>query len=103
MQPARLNQLLEFLKDNPDDDFLNYALAMEYMGINEYEKAKNQLIMLRQRSPDHLATYYQLGKIFEKEGNEQEALLTFESGLALAKKLGDKKTASELQSAIDLL
>ena len=40
MSNARLEKLLEFIKEQPDDVFLKYALAMEYQGLNDIQKAK---------------------------------------------------------------
>ena len=39
MQISRLQKLLEFLENEPNDPFLKYALATEYLRLNETEKA----------------------------------------------------------------
>jgi hypothetical protein len=33
MERSRLEKLLEFLKNEPDDEFLQYALATEYLRL----------------------------------------------------------------------
>ena len=103
MQQSRLEQLLNFLKESPNDEFLNYALAMEFIGLNKQDKALEILNNLRIVNPNYLAVYYQLGKIIELAGQTEEALEAYGTGLKLAQKLKENKTASELQSAIDLL
>lgn len=103
MQKSRLEQLLNFLKENPEDDFLNYALAMEYIGLADTDKALKLLQNLQQKSPDYLATYYQLGKILEQRNEILQALIIYQKGLEIAIAQKEKRTASELQSAIDLL
>ena len=39
MQNTRLNKLLEFLDNDPNDSFILYALATEYNSLNDIEKA----------------------------------------------------------------
>ncbi|MBS1531280.1 MAG: tetratricopeptide repeat protein, partial [Bacteroidetes bacterium] len=39
MPESRLEKLLEFLKNEPNDEFLQYALATEYVRLNDTEKA----------------------------------------------------------------
>ena len=39
MQSSRLEKLLEFLQNEPNDEFLQYALATEYLRLNDTEKA----------------------------------------------------------------
>jgi predicted Zn-dependent protease len=39
MQVDRLEKLLEFLKNEPDDEFLLYALATEYLRLNQADTA----------------------------------------------------------------
>lgn len=103
MQQNRLEQLLKFLTESPDDDFLNYALAMEYVGLSDLDNALKLLLNLQEKNPEYLATYYQLGKILELKSDIEEARNMYIKGLELAIKQKEKKTAAELQSAIDLL
>ena len=35
----RIEQIQEFLKDSPRDAFLNYALAQEWIKLNDFESA----------------------------------------------------------------
>ncbi len=39
MQSSRLEKLLEFLQNEPEDEFLKYALATEYLRLKQTEKA----------------------------------------------------------------
>ena len=39
MEMNRLEKLLEFIKSEPNDEFLKYALATEYLRLNETNKA----------------------------------------------------------------
>jgi tetratricopeptide (TPR) repeat protein len=39
MQDTRLQKLLQFLEDEPNDEFLQYALATEYLRLNDTDRA----------------------------------------------------------------
>jgi hypothetical protein len=39
MHHIRLQKLLDFLKNEPEDPFLKYALATEYFNVNDHEKS----------------------------------------------------------------
>jgi hypothetical protein len=39
MELSRLDKLLEFIKNEPNDEFLKYALATEYLRLNQVDKS----------------------------------------------------------------
>jgi|TARA_B110000967_G_scaffold63987_1_gene65939 hypothetical protein len=43
---SRIEQLQEFLKDGSNDSFLKYALALEYVRIEENDTAKDCFLKL---------------------------------------------------------
>ena len=51
MNHSRLNQLLEFYKEDPNDPFNIYALATEYKSIDP-EKALTYFELLIENHPD---------------------------------------------------
>lgn len=95
--------LLDVLRENPNDTFARYALALEYNKEELPGKARELLELLRVEHPDYLPTYYQLGKLIETEGDEEKALSVYREGLQLAIKQHDLKTRSELEEAIWML
>jgi Tfp pilus assembly protein PilF len=103
MNLARIEQLQQLLRDEPADAFLQHALAMEYVSINENQKAVDILTQLLIDQPDYLASYYQLGQLFEKLGKVKEACETYRRGIELAKQQFKTKTMAELQSALSQL
>lgn len=96
----RIQQLLQMLEEDPSDQFLQYALALEYHKLGEGKKA---IDMLKRLSDDYLPKYYQLGKLFEEHLQLEEALEIYRKGENLARKVGDLKTANELAEAIWML
>jgi Tfp pilus assembly protein PilF len=103
MTNERLLKLLEFIKEQPDDLFLRYALAMEYLGMHETQHAKTYFTEVIEKDPGYVPAYYQLGKICEGEKKEQEAIAIFEKGLEAARMKKDVKAVREIQAALDEL
>jgi predicted Zn-dependent protease len=99
----RIEKLLDFLRESPADPFLKHALALEYIKRGEEESARRQFIELLAADPDYVGSYYHLGKLQERTGDRAGAAATYSSGLAVARKLNDRHSASELQGALDEL
>lgn len=92
----RLEQLLEFFKNEPQDPFLKYALATEYLRLNNHEKALWFYLDLVKQHPDYIGTYYHLGKLYEQLQQAEEALKIYEQGIEVAKKIKDQHALNEL-------
>ncbi len=103
MNSDRLERLNEFLRERPDDPFLLYARLLEYIRKGLGEDAERAIENLLSQHPDYLGTYYTSGVYFERQGNPDRALAIYRQGITLAKRLGDLKTAGEIQAATDLL
>jgi tetratricopeptide (TPR) repeat protein len=95
----RLTQLLEFLQENPNDPFLKYCIALEYDKLNEPEQTLRYFTNLVENHPSYIATYYHLGKFYEKQGLEDQAANTYEKGLQQAQQAKDMHAYSELLNA----
>ena len=99
----RLKLLQDWLEKTPNDPFLHFGIAMEYMSSESYSLALEKFELIAIRFPDYLANYYQLAKLYETNGNENKAIAVYEKVIELAQQLGDKKTAGELRSALEEL
>ena len=102
MVKTRLEQLFILLQKMPNDQFLNYALAMEYISVDEYQKAIDILTILLENDPNYLACYYQLAKLLEQT-NKDKAISLYEQGATVAQMQGDYKTLNEINQALFLL
>lgn len=98
---SRIEQLQQFLRQSPNDPFLNHALALEWIKAGDDHKAEAAFRNNLDRSPEYVATYYHLGKLLERSGRNEEAISTFERGMSVARAAGDMHTYSELQSAYE--
>ena len=99
----RLATLLEMERDKPDDPFLKYALAMEYVSQGNMAESRAFFERLVSDHPDYVATYYQYGKLEEEAGNNAAAVALYTLGIEKAKATGDLKTARELQQAVEMV
>ena len=100
---SRIESLLEYLNDNPDDSFSQYALALEYDKLGNRTKSIALLEQLLMRAPDYLAGYYQLGKLYEADGKAVEATDIYERGIIVAQRQKNMKMVNELRAAIDMM
>lgn len=95
----RLQLLRNMLAQQPEDSFLNHALALEEIKLGREVEARVLFESLLGRDPDYVGSYYHLGKLHERLGDEPKALEVYELGMEIAKKLGDTHALSELRGA----
>lgn len=102
-QLSRKEQILNMLEGEPNDVFLNYALAMEFASANELNEADQQLKKVLSIKADYLPCFYQLGQLNEQLGNNDIALTYYKQGVELAKSQNNNKALGELNEAIWML
>ncbi len=95
MEISRLDKLLEFIKNEPEDEFLKYALATEYLRLNQPDKALWYYEDLINNHPNYTGTYYHLGKLYEALGRKQDAVNIYEKGMQITKEKRDDHAFSE--------
>ena len=95
---TRLDKLLEFFKNEPNDEFLKYALATEYLSLNQTDKALAFYEDLVANHPAYVGTYYHLGKLYEALGRKDEAIKTYQAGMVAARDKRDNHALAELQT-----
>jgi len=97
----RIEILKGFLNDNSNDSFSRYALALEYVKLGQSDDAVREFETVKTNDPDYVATYFQLGQLYQKLGKSHEAEKTFRTGITVAAKIGDEHTRSELEGALE--
>ncbi|AFD06975.1 tetratricopeptide repeat protein [Solitalea canadensis] len=101
MQNTRLEQLKQYLLNEPDDSFLKYAIATEYIKLDQLDEALNYFTELVTTDENYVGTYYHLGKLYEKLSKKDDAEATYKKGLMIARKAGKMHAAAELQQALN--
>jgi predicted Zn-dependent protease len=97
----RIDLLRQYLAKTPDDSFLRHALALEHIKLKEDEEAIGLFQALLEDDPDYVGSYYHLGRAWERKGETDRALETYQKGMAVARRLKDDHAYRELQQAAD--
>ena len=99
---TRLEQLLQFVDEDPDDPFNLYGLALEYLK-SDVGKATVLFEKLLADHENYLPTYYQAANLFESIGRREQAIAILEKGILIAKHTKELKTLRELQGVLNEL
>lgn len=98
MNHERIQQLLQFVQEEPGEPFNVYALGMEYLSDNP-SQAQHYFERLLTDHPQYLPTYYHAAQLYTELGNRAKAAELYDFGLLLAKQQGNEKTFDELKRA----
>jgi tetratricopeptide (TPR) repeat protein len=103
MENSRLQTLQEFIRANPNDSFVRYGLAQEYLKQGDAEKAVGEFRELLRQNPDYAAAYYHCGQALQKLDRAEEARAIYREGINVTGRLGNEHARSELQAALEML
>ena len=99
----RIARIKELLQSQPNDAFLQHALALEYIKLGDDSGARALFEALLAREPGYVGSYYHLAKLLERQGEEQAAISVYEEGMRQARAASDNHAFSELRSAYEEL
>jgi Tfp pilus assembly protein PilF len=97
----RIDKLKEFLQATPNDNFLQHALALEYIKEGNDEEAKVLFETILEREPNYVGSYYHLAKLQERIGNVAQAIKVYKKGMEQAKFTKDNHSYNELMAALE--
>ncbi|HVS98307.1 MAG TPA: tetratricopeptide repeat protein [Puia sp.] len=97
----RMAKLKEFLSVEPDDPFLQHALALEYQKAGDLPEARRLWEQLLEKNPAAVGSYYHLGRLLESIGEKALAIGWLEKGMTAAKAAGERRAFNELAAAYD--
>lgn len=100
MSSSRLQALLQFYEEDPNDPFTQFALAQEYLKAGDAQQALSFFERLASGQPDYVGTYYHLGKLYEQLGRKADAVATYRRGIEVAGRQRDAHARAELQDAL---
>ncbi len=101
MNKDRLQKLLQMWAENEADTFAAYGIAMEYSGMGDSEEAIKWFKQVLRIDPNHIASHYQLGRLFFELGKADDAVAVLEQGLTLLSNSLDTKNRNEFRSLLD--
>jgi tetratricopeptide (TPR) repeat protein len=96
----RLSLLKNYLAESPDDAFLLFAIAQEYVKAGEDQEALAYFTQLKSMHADYVGLYYHLGVLQLKLGDASSAANTFREGMEVALRSGDQHAFAELNRAL---
>lgn len=94
---TRLEQLQDFIREDPNDPFNHYALALE-IARTDQPAALLKFKEIINRFPSYLPTYYIAVKMVDEAGGREEAIRLAENGIIIAQQSGDRKALAELNA-----
>ena len=97
----RIEKLKDFLSKNPDDSFIQHALALEYVKLGEDGQAKRLFEQLLEKDQQYIGSYYHLAGLLQRTGEREAAIKYYEKGMEVAKAAGDQHSYNELRSALE--
>lgn len=98
---SRIEKLLEYMKTSGKDSFLQHALALEYIKVDNDEEARKLFNEILLREPTYIGSYYHLGKLLERVGDYDRAIRVYKRGIEEAQKAADHHSRMELQAALE--
>ena len=100
MSTDRLDALLGFLQETPDDPFTLYAVATEYRQEHP-QKALSYYEKLLSEHPQYVPTYYHAAQLYVDLNQSERAEQTYQKGITEAERQNDALALRELRSAYD--
>lgn len=98
MENSLLENLLAFYKEDPDDPFNIYALAMEYAKTDPGKAGQFYNLLLTEHR-EYLPTYYHAAAFFAMQDEVEHADEIYQKGIELALLQNNNKTYQELLRA----
>lgn len=95
--------LKQFVEAKPDDCFVRYGLAQEYVNMGLLEDAAAEFGKILEINPGYQAAYYHGGQTLRKLGRIAEARARYQKGIEVAAQSGDLHAKSELEAALEEL
>ena len=89
------------LEKEPNDVFLNFGLAMEYVKAGHHDEALTQFDRILALDSTYTAAHYHKGNTLIGMGRTDEARQVLTSGVTAARANGDAHTENELQVLLE--
>ncbi len=100
---SRREQIEGLLRDDPEDTFLNYALAKEFASAGNVSAALVAFDRVLGLDPDYVPAYFQKAQTLATEGENELAREALVRGIEVAHRVGDAHAAGEMTAYLDSL
>ena len=103
MASPRIEMLLGFIEQKPQDPFPRYALALEYKNAARLPEAKEQFDLLIREHPEYTAGYLHAGNLYVAMGERATAAKIYRVGIDVCIRRGDAHARGELEGALSAI
>ena len=97
---SRKQDILHLLANEPNDDFLNYALAIEEESEGNYSEAIQLLLNIKQRNTSYLPLYLKLAQLYANTSDTKKAIEIINQGIPIAQQVKNKWAEGELKELL---
>ena len=97
---SRIDALLGFIQQKPQDPFPRYALALEYKNAGRLDEARATFDALMSAHPDYTAAYLHAGNTLLALGLRDDARVVYQRGVEVCVRRGDAHARGELEGAL---
>ncbi|MCH8029630.1 MAG: tetratricopeptide repeat protein [Candidatus Dadabacteria bacterium] len=103
MSTSILESLKALVEKNPASELGRYGLANEYMKLEMYPEAIEQINEYLKLKDDEGAVYRMLAEGYMKLGRKDEAIEAYKKGIESANRHGHPTMAEEFEDAIEFM
>jgi len=103
MSDSNIETLKALVEKNPDNPLGRYGLANEYLKLEMYEEAINEINAYLKLKDDEGAVYRILGEALLKLGKKEEAKEAYRNGIEAAQRHGHPGMAAEFEETLELI
>jgi predicted Zn-dependent protease len=103
MSVSKIETLKALVEKNPNNPLGRYGLANEYLKLEMYEEAIEQIEAYLKLKEDQGAVYRMLGEALLKLGRREEAKEVYRKGIEAAKHHGHPGMAAEFEETLELI
>jgi tetratricopeptide (TPR) repeat protein len=99
---GRIEQLMSFVEQHPEDPFPRYGLALELKNGGRLEDAERAFAELLEKFPEYTPAYLHAGNALAELGRRGEAIEIYRKGIEACERRRpvDEHARSELQAAL---
>ena len=100
---SRLEQIREMLADEPDDVFLNYALALELDKAGDHDASLDMFQKLAGSDSPYVPAYFMAAQMLNRLERVDEARKWLRDGIPIAKEQGNSHAAAEMSEFLEMI
>ena len=103
MDPSRMNEALELLKENPSDPLLLLTIGHFHSQMGQWKEALPYYEKSLAAKPDYIPAYREMGRAFRELGDRERARAAYAKGRAVSTAAKDASAEAEFDQLTQTL